>query len=205
MLQTQTVEQSTLELLKTLMQKPYLNSFFLVGGTSLSLQIGHRQSIDLDLFTTENFDAELIYQHLEEDFNITQTLVKLKQTLILEIDNVKVDLIRFKYPLLFPIKQFEHLRLADIRDIAPMKLDAMSARGKKKDFFDIFFLLEKFSLEKMLEFHVNMYPHGTAFHIIRSLTYFEDAEADGDPIVFDKSITWEKVKKELREQVRKLS
>ena len=87
------------------------------------------------------------------------------------------------------------------KDIAAMKLDAMSARGAKKDFYDIYFLLKMYSLREMLDFHSQKYQHTTQFHIIRSLTYFEDAELQTDPISLE-PISWAEVKTKLIEAVR---
>ena len=98
MLHTQTVEPLTLGLLKRLMADEALNQFNLVGGTALSLQIGHRKSIDLDMFSHTDFEAGVILQHLiDEDYN-PSVLHNFKQTLIVEIEGVKVDFIRFRYP-----------------------------------------------------------------------------------------------------------
>jgi len=204
MLQYQTIEKTTLGLLKSLMSKDYIQQFVLVGGTALALQIGQRKSIDLDLFTIKDFDADILYRQVEEDFNITKITLKLKQTLIVDIDGVKVDFIRFKYPFQQPLILEEGTRILSIADIAPMKLDAVSGRGSKKDFYDIYFLFKYFSLSQLLELHEKMYQHGTMFHVIRSLTYFEDAEEDANPILFDKSITWNKVKTRIKAEVKKL-
>ncbi len=201
MLQYQTVEDSTLGLLKALASKDYMKQFALVGGTALALQLGHRKSVDLDFFTIEDFDANILYEYLAEDFNITQVTVKLRQTLILEIDYVKVDCIGFKHPFIRPIHSIEDIQILDIEDIAPMKLDALSARGAKKDFYDIYFLLQRYSLSQLLDFYREKYEHDTIFHVIRSLTYFEDAEEDADPIVFDSAITWESVKRGIEKAV----
>ena len=186
------------------MTKPYLDSFVLVGGTALALQIGHRTSIDLDLFTHELFSAAAIYDQLEDELRVAEPFVKDKSTLLMEIEGIKTDFIRFKYPFQRPIIYSEGVRLLHIEDIAPMKLDAITGRGKKKDFFDLYFLLQRFSLPQMLDWYAAMFQHNTLFHVWKSLTYFEDAESDGSPLVFDKMVTWEVVKSAIQKAVAAL-
>jgi len=203
MLHAQAVEPRTLELLKELMLKDYLKQFVLVGGTALALQIGHRKSIDLDMFTVKDFDSEKLVPKLLKEYNLVP-LLQMPQTLICEINGVKVDFIRFKYSFMRPIVKVGRIRMLSLEDIAPMKLDAITGRGNKKDFFDLYFLLQQFSLETIFGLYKEKYPHQTIFHVARSLVYFEDAEANPDPIVFDKKVTWAKVKKTISKEIQKL-
>ncbi len=196
MLQLQTVEPNTLELLRSLMQKEYLNSFVLVGGTALALQLGNRESIDLDLFSTADFSSNEVLSSLLNDYQIVVNS-QLTQTLISTINHVKVDFIKFHYPFIRPFVVIENIRMASVEDIAAMKLDAITGRGSKKDFYDLYFLLQQFSIDDLFSFYIEKYPHQTTFHVIRSLTYFEDAEIQPNPIVFDKTITWEVVKHKI--------
>ncbi len=204
MLHLSTVEPITLGLLKELMTKSYLETFTLVGGTALSLQIGHRISIDLDLFSTDIFDHVELKEHLGNDFPNFHIDLARSNTLITRIMDVKVDFIRFKYGFNYPVVIENELRLANIGDIASMKLDAISGRGRKKDFFDLFFLLKSFSLPEMLDLYKKKYQHTTIFHVIKSLSYFADAESDPDPYVFDKNLTWNRVKNAIKKEIKKL-
>ena len=196
MLQLQTVEPNTLELLRSLMQKEYLNSFVLVGGTALALQLGNRESIDLDMFSTADFSSNEVLSSLLNDYQIVVNN-QLTQTLISTINHVKVDFIKFHYPFIRPFVVIDNIRMASVEDIAAMKLDAVTGRGSKKDFYDLYFLLQQFSIDDLFSFYIEKYPHQTTFHVIRSLTYFEDAEIQPNPIVFDKTITWEIVKQKI--------
>ena len=196
MLQLQTVKPNTLELLKSLMQKEYLNSFVLVGGTALALQMGNRESIDLDLFSTADFSSSEILSFLLNDYQIVVNNQH-TQTLISTINQVKVDFIKFHYPFIRPFVILENIRMASIEDIAAMKLDAITGRGSKKDFYDLFFLLQHYSVTDLFSFYSEKYPHQTTFQVIRSLSYFEDAEIQPSPLVFDKTITWEVVKQKI--------
>ena len=203
MLQSQTVESNTLELLKSLMQKEYLDSFVLVGGTALALQLGNRKSIDLDLFSNTDFASNDLLTALLKDYQIVVNN-QLPQTLITTINHIKVDFIKFHYPFIRPFLLIENIRMASLEDIAAMKLDAITGRGSKKDFYDLFFLLQHYSIDELFSFYTEKYPHQTTFHVARSLTYFDDAEIQPNPIVFDKTITWETVKKKIISVIKAL-
>ena len=203
MLYTKTVEPHTLELLKSLMQKDYLTQFVLVEGTALSLQMGHRKSLDLDLFTTHDFHTDKLVPLLLKNYKI-QPALQMPQTLICDINGIEVDFIRFKYPFIRPVIVEKGIRLLSVEDIAPMKLDAIRGRGSKKDFFDLYFLLQKYDLKTLFSLYLEKYPHQTTFHVAGSLTYFVDAEPTPEPFVFDKTVTWTKVKNTIVKEIRKL-
>ena len=204
MLHLETIEPDTLGLLKRLMARPYLAGFNLVGGTALSLQLGHRVSVDLDLFTAQAFESAVLLEQLQKDFSSVEPTHAMGSTLLCRIEVIKVDFVRFRYPFQYPLIEQENLRLVSSADIASMKLDAIAAKGRRKDFYDLYFLLEDFTLPQILETYSAMFQHSTLFHVIRSLTYFEDAEADATPLIFDKTVTWDKVKKRVAAEVRKL-
>ncbi len=126
-----------------------LKPFTLVGGTALALQIGHRISVDLDLFGSEVFDRELIIKELDKPFQL------LNQSDIfwaISVDNIKIDMLTYPYPFIRDPLVVEQVRLASLEDIGAMKLAAIANRGSKKDFFDICFLLKKFSLSQLMGF-----------------------------------------------------
>jgi hypothetical protein len=179
------------------MDKPYLSTFCLVGGTALALQIGHRKSIDLDLFSETEFDGDKLLISLTQDFRDIEVLTKMSGALLTRVQGIKVDFLRFNYPAIRPVKTEDHLRLLTPEDIAPMKLDAIAGRGKMKDFYDLYFLLEKMSLQEMLDLHHEKFKLSTTFHIVKSLTYFEDAEEDDPPVLMKKKISWPQVKNKI--------
>jgi predicted nucleotidyltransferase component of viral defense system len=145
------------------MQKEYLNSFVLVGGTALALQIGNRESIDLDLFSNTDFSSDELLSSLLSEYQIVVNN-QLSQTLITTINHVKVDFIKFHYPFIRPFVVIENIRMASVEDIAAMKLDAITGRGSKKDFYDLFFLLQHYSIDELFSFYTaqkemrNKYP-----------------------------------------------
>lgn len=201
MLHLRAIEPGTLGLLKSLMQEPLLANNFLVGGTSLALQMGHRLSIDLDLFTHEPFDAEQLFESMRQKYSV-QPLTVTDSIFIVVLEGIKVDCVHFKYPFSFPILHEGGVRIADMRDIAPMKLDAVTKRGSKKDFYDMYYLFERFTPHQILEWYNNMFQHSTSMHVIRSLTYFEDAEVTEMPVIFDEKVTWILVKERMVQIVR---
>lgn len=167
----------------------------------MALQLGHRQSVDLDFFTHQPFEATLLLDYLNQRYSV-QPLTVNNTIFISVVEGVKVDVVHFRYPFAFPLIQMDGLRLADVRDIAPMKLDAVTKRGSKKDFFDMYYLFEVYDLKQILQWYEQMFRHATSFHVVRSLTYFDDAESAEMPFVFDKKVTWEAVKKRMIEVVR---
>ena len=208
MLQYRTVYPKTLELLKKLMLLPELEDFFLVGGTALALQLGHRISIDIDLFTQNDFDTKKLFSKLNKQFKISD-LTEDNNTLNFNIvfpeksDNIiKIDLIKYSYPLINPIFEIDKIRLLSVEDIIPMKLSAVAGRGSKKDFYDIFYLLTSYSIEKMFELFKKKFPNTNEFHILKSLTYFEDAEIEPNPQM-TKKVNWNIVKTKITNETNR--
>ena len=192
MLYLETVESSTLELLKKLQRLPVLEQTRLVGGTALALQLGHRKSIDLDFFGTVDCEAE----YLRESIAGMASLNNLKESPHIHIyivDGIKVDIVNYKYPWLDDVVLEQGLRLASVSDIAAMKITAIIGRGTKKDFIDIAFLLHHFSLEEILHFYAAKYNDSSVFMAMKSLAYFDDAEADPMPDMFVNQ-SWQQVK-----------
>jgi predicted nucleotidyltransferase component of viral defense system len=200
MLQTRTIEPHTLGLLKSLMAQPLLEPFYIVGGTALALQLGHRFSIDLDFFTHLTYDKEELFGHLQREYDMTIELTN-KVISIGFIQDVKIDLVNVKYTPQYPMHTIEGVRMLDIKDIAPMKLSAITQRGNKKDFYDMYFLFKKISLADMLDAYEIKFKTQNMYQVVKSLTYFTDAEEFDDPFVFDKKLTWEKVKTSISKTV----
>ena len=197
MLYKNTVEPNTFKLLEKLMLMKSLNGFFLVGGTALSLQIGHRKSIDLDFFSTEEFDTDEIVSQLKPDLIVQDS----KRILQLVVDEIRVDIVNLPYPLIDKLIVEDGLRLASIKDIVAMKLKAIVSRGSKKDFYDVYFLLNHFSVEVMVNLFKEKYKDHEVFTVYKSLVYFEDADLEPEPILFEK-LDWETVKNEISKEVK---
>jgi len=205
MLQNRTIEPRTLGLLRALMSMPLLNPFYLVGGTALALQLGHRLSVDIDLFSLEPFDKNELLEVLNSAFESVAVESEGTTMMITNINGIKVDFVKMSYPFLFPPLIVEDIRMLSVRDIAPMKLKAVTQRGSKKDFFDLYFLLDLMPLQEMLHLFQEKFKQHEIFHVIKSLSYFDDAEGYADPMVFDAAVTWEKVKTKMRKVVQEVS
>lgn len=202
MLYYETIAPATLQLLKGLMDEPLLAETRLVGGTALALQIGHRSSIDLDLFGRFTCDdiqlRELLSSHGELQVINTSHNVKL-----FTIDGVKVDVVNYDSPWIDDVIMQDGLRLASIKEIAAMKVRAIIGRGKRKDFVDLYYLLQQFSMAEIMELFRKKYPDVNEFIAVRSLTYFEDAEQAPMPIMHT-STPWETMKTYISESVIEL-
>ncbi|MDP4267154.1 MAG: nucleotidyl transferase AbiEii/AbiGii toxin family protein [Bacteroidota bacterium] len=181
-----------LEILGMLMRIPELDKFYLVGGAALSLQTGKRISFDIDLFSENSFNNQYMLSVLQDKFPLKVIDIK-ENTLNLMIKDCKTDIITYKYPLLRPIIYENGLRIISVEDISAMKLAAIGNRGSKKDFFDIYFILQKYSIEQILSFFKEKFNTTQTYFIIRSMTYFEDAEKDPNPILIE-TVSWTEVK-----------
>ncbi len=202
MLHLETIEPKTLELLRRLQSLPIFEHSRLVGGTALALQLGHRKSIDLDMFGIIDSSPEEILEACKEagELEISKTSRNIN---IYWVDGIKVDCVNYPYEWLDESRVLDGIRLASVNDIAAMKISAIINRGTKKDFIDLHFLLKEMSLNKVLDLYDQKYPDGSRFIAIKSLTYFEDAESDPMPYMFS-DITWEEVKVSIIDEVRKL-
>lgn len=181
------------EILEALIEAPELTEFRLVGGTSLSLRLGHRESIDIDLFTEQEYgtiDWKPIYDYFRREFDYAQTrnqadgLHSFGESFYLgrsEFERVKVDLF-YTDPFLQPAEIIEGIRMASLDDIVAMKVDVVSRGGRKKDFWDLHELLGTYTLEQMLDLHKQRYPwtHEPET-LIRNFTDFSFADSDFDP------------------------
>lgn len=151
MVHFKSVEPKTLELLKKIQEVPELKNLRLVGGTGLSLQYGHRKSIDIDLFGKIDFDNDELALVLNE-IGTLEKLSLSKSIKIFKLNNIKVAIVSYPYKWLREALQEDDFKIASDVDIAAMKLSAITNRGTKKDFVDIYYLLKRFSLEDMLKF-----------------------------------------------------
>jgi len=203
MLYLQAIEPGTLGLLKTIMNNETFNDFFLVGGTGLSMQIGHRISEDLDLFSQSDFSIDQIKPVLNGLGKLKVT-GESRNTLNFFLENIKIDLITYKYPLIQELIKDQGIRIASIPDIAAMKLSAIAQRGAKKDFFDLYFLLKSYNLSQLFSFFREKFPTTDIFHIVRSLIYFDDAEKEADPKKLIET-SWDTVKSEITKSVKQFS
>ncbi len=197
----QTLYPQTRQILNKLKKIPIVNTFYLAGGTALALQIGHRKSADLDFFIQKFPDRDILIQRLDPfSPKITQ---EAQGTLDVTIDDVKTSFLEYKYPLLKNFVQYEGIKLASILDIACMKLSAISSRSTKKDFADLYFILKNHPLKTLLKSFDKKFNQVSyqKIHILKSLTYFEDADQDPDPD-YTTNINWSEIKNDISLKVK---
>lgn len=205
MLQFDALRPDTLDVLKLTMAEPLLSDFTLVGGTALALYFGHRISEDIDLFNWQKFDVDLLLNELESKFQF-QIKIKTPIGAHLFVDNVKTDLVYFPIKPMREVIVIDGVRLLNLEDLAAMKLNVIANRGAKKDFYDLYFLLQHFKVEKLVELFSEKFKQQDVFGLSRSLLYFQDADEEDTQIMVlkEKSLTWETVKKTIITETRKL-
>ena len=202
MLHLETISPDTLTLLKKIQSLDEFNNTRLVGGTALALQLGHRKSIDLDFFGNFETSLEELTTILSE-FSTVAPVSSSRMTRFLVVDGVKVDIVSYPYGWIDNPVSAEGVVLAGIKDIAAMKLSAITNRGTKKDFIDYYFLLKRYSLKELIELYRQKYSDAQLFTSIKSLSYFDDAESDPMPDMIV-PVDWDEVKSTIRNEVAKL-
>jgi len=183
-----------------------LDKAYLAGGSSLALQLGHRRSIDFDFFSEEEFNVTRIKKQLSEIGNYKEE-TETPKTMVGQFNNIKFSYFHYPYSLIKPTLKFLNINLASIEDIAAMKLVAITDRGTKKDFIDLYFLAKKkFPFEEMFKFYDKKYHilSSNLFTLIKSLQFYYDADNKAMPEMIAK-VDWNEVKKFLQKEVVRLA
>ena len=200
MLHRQTVSPELLELLTAVSSVPEFSELRLVGGTSLALQIGHRNSTDIDLFGELTLHDKELNMILNNIGSVEQVLsTKSIKTYI--VNGIKTDIVNYPYKWLEPPVREDGFTLASKADIAAMKIAAVAQRGSKKDFIDLYFLLEDFSMEQIFEFFEKKITDSSPWMALRSLLYFIDAEKMPMPLMY-KNVSWVEIKERIIRETR---
>ena len=199
------------EILINLMNEPIFDNFRLVGGTALSLQIGHRISVDIDLFS----DAEYGSINFENIENFLHQKYKYFRKSGIDIigfgtsyfvgnnkdDSIKIDLY-YTDDFVFDPIVFDNIRIASEKEIIAMKLDVILRNGRKKDFWDLHYYLEKYSIKEMISFFRMRYPYNDDFKKIENqLLNFDNADSDFEPNCL-MGKTWELIKFDFYEKMK---
>jgi predicted nucleotidyltransferase component of viral defense system len=201
MLYRKTVAPETFRLLETISSIADLSEFSLTGGTALALQMGHRISVDLDFFGNKEFSPDEIVDLLQDLKPLTM-ISQRKNILILNVQNVKVDFVNYRYPLIADLIREGSIRLHAPEDIAAMMLAAIAGRGRKRDFYDIHFLFSLFTLRQMMDYYNRKFEDGSEMMVARSLTFFEDADLDEMPNLVGELVPWPNVRHRILQEVR---
>ena len=201
MLSIQTVNPDTLELLKAISAQPEIQNMRLVGGTALALQYGHRQSVDLDFFGPLPQDKDILIDVIRRIGDVT-VLNRSKIVLQMVVNHIKVDFVDYsRYPWIDNPVLGDGFVLASDKDIAAMKVNAIIGRGTRKDFIDVYALLQHYSLTELMEFYKQKYPEFSEYRALLSLTYFDDAEMQEMPVMYIDT-PWETMKTTIVKAVK---
>jgi hypothetical protein len=185
------------------MQDEKLSDFILAGGTNLALRLGHRKSVDLDLFPHKSFDGHDLQQYLTEKYHFESDFVRERDTVKGLINGIKVDFVAHIYPLLNEPVVEEGIRMYSLNDIAAMKLVAISDNGSRlKDFVDMTYLSTKMSLTEMLSSYAGKYKNANAMHALRGLSYFGDIDFNTKIELTHGRFEWPKIEKRIREMIK---
>lgn len=203
MLYLTTLAPATLDLLRRIQSQDAFKDTRLVGGAALALHYGHRTSLDLDLFGSwrPQPPLELVLAGCASHVMKVGGEESLQ---FFTVEDVKIDCVTYPYKWLRPAVESDGIRLADVPDIAAMKLAAVTNRGTRKDFVDVYFLLQKHSLQQLLDWYSEKFPDGNDYLVLRSLVYFEDAELDSMPNMLT-PIVWEEIRQTIESAVKHLA
>jgi hypothetical protein len=179
--------------------------FYMAGGTALALQIGHRCSHDLDFFTDKEFDNHILKMHLNQMGQL-QLFQEAQGTVEGMVEKTRVTFLYYPYPRLEKDVHYQTIRLASLTDIALMKISALSSRGSRKDFIDLYFLKNYLNLEDaMISFEKKFKKSGyNLYHIIKSFAFFDNADKEPMPTMLQ-PCEWSEVKEYFNEVQLKLA
>jgi hypothetical protein len=190
--------------LRVLSRQNFLRSFYLAGGTGCALHIGHRLSHDFDFFSPDEFDVFAVQNTLRNqgrfviDYSDADTMTG-------RFEGTKISLFRYAYPMLEEPVDRLGVRLAALADIGCMKIDAISSRGTKRDFVDLFFILKNLGLDLKAFFGSFERKYGPCgfnrHHVLKSLVYFDDADKEPEPEMLV-DFSWSATKRFFVESVR---
>lgn len=201
----QAIEPNAKKQLALLAKIGVVDNAHLAGGTALALQLGHRISYDLDFFTATEFDRNEVLQKLAKvNFNLEQ---ESWGTLLGRIQKTKFSLFVYQYPLIGKTLKYQNVNIASLEDLAAMKIAAISSRGTKRDFTDLYYLRDRFTLLEMIGFYDKKFQNldTNKAHLLKSLDYFNDADNDPEPNMLVSDYSWKKIKNFFNQEVRELT
>jgi predicted nucleotidyltransferase component of viral defense system len=200
MLRAETVAPATLDLIKRLFQDKTFDEFLLVGGTALSLQIGHRISVDIDLFNDHPFDSEKISNYLASHYK-AESIQTLKNGVFCFIEDIKVDLMSHQYPWIKKPILDDGVRMSSLEDISAMKLHAIVQNGSRlKDFVDVYHLLENLTFKSMVDAYERKYPDANRAVAQKAILYHNDIRQSSIEVI-GKPLDMETIAKRLKDSV----
>jgi len=202
MLYLQTVSKKLHRFLTAIQEDTLFKELRLVGGTGLALQYGHRISVDLDFFGNLESESEEIAEWLSQ-LGQVKILKNSKNIKVFTVNDIKIDFVNYKYPWIDQPVEESGLIIASDKDIAAMKVAAIAGRGSKKDFVDLYFLLQNYTMAQIIDFYESKYSDASLFLALKSLTFFEDADEQPMPKML-KACQWQEVKALVSNEVKKV-
>lgn len=189
-------------------QRAFIERFYLAGGTALSLQIGHRRSVDFDFFSeTDELDEKSRNEIIHGLSSLSVEVIEnVGGNLLLLVDGIRTGFFSYGYPLIQEPLQSENVSLASLLDIGLMKCDALISRGSRKDFYDLFYIVQNFNFERLFQFSQKKYTNFRDFPlmVLESMTLFDNANRDIQPELSE-PIAWDQVKQFFIQQANLLS
>lgn len=200
------IEKRALDLLSGLKRIVSSGRFILAGGTAAALHLGHRKSLDFDFFTAKPFSNEELLGKIRKLGLSPALLQEEKGTLTLSIDGVKVSFFHYPYPFAEEPSSLSGIPVAGLIDIAAMKALAITQRGAKRDFTDLYFILQDVPFPKIASNMIQRFGKDRINPVIvgKALVYFEDAEADPDPEYLGRKKDWKAIKRYFVDHVRQI-
>lgn len=198
MLYKETVHERTLDLIHRLMDDEKLKDFYLVGGTALALMLGHRMSVDIDLFTTAEFNGDETARYLRDNYNAVFKTFR-NNYIAGYMEDIQFDMLIHQYPHVMPLVNAEEIRMSSLEDIAAMKINAIVGNGSRiKDFVDIYYLLKEMSYEQMLDAYSAKYPNIDVKQARMSLLYFDDIDFTTKVVLMKDVFKWNEIKNSIK-------
>ncbi|MBI5969651.1 MAG: nucleotidyl transferase AbiEii/AbiGii toxin family protein [Deltaproteobacteria bacterium] len=195
------------EALKRLKPVAASNGFVLAGGTGLALRLGHRVSNDLDFFTARDFSTAKVFEEIKGLGLSGRVIQEEEGTLTVLAGDTKVSMFRYRYGFLEETETVDGVPVAGVVDIASMKVIAISRQGAKRDFVDLYFILRDAPFWRIAENMVRRFgaDRVAPMHIGKALVFFDDAEADPEPLYLSTSKPdWKRIKKFFKDHVRQM-
>ncbi len=202
---TQAIQPGALRAIQLVSKLDPFKQAYLAGGTALALQLGHRMSQDLDFFTPDEFDERIMSSELSRLPEFTEESLG-RRTVLGKIGPTKFSIFYYKTKLLDPLEHFEGINILQSRDIAAMKLHAITQRGVRRDFVDLYFLAKQYSLEEMFGFYNQKYGilEDKLYHILKGMNYFVEADIDSMPKMLIKT-DWPEIKDFFNREATRLA
>lgn len=189
-----TLLPDTVNAIKVVSKSATIKQAYLAGGTALALHLGHRISVDLDFFTQNSFNELALNLEFSKFPEYKENRLA-RQTVLGTIGETKFSIFYYKYKIIDKLTDFMGIKVVGKKDIAAMKILALSDRGTKRDFIDTYFLSKEFSFENIFDFYDKKFGDldNKIYHFIKSLNYFEDADMDKIPNMLV-PVDWNNVK-----------